>query len=376
MVMNHPRRAIGTFPTRQAADQALTELRQSGFPMERVSVIAKDQDRVAGVETTERVGNKADDGAKAGAATGGVVGGIGGLLVGLGLLAIPGIGPIMLAGATGTALATALSGAAIGAATGGLGGALIGLGIPEHEAKRYNDRVSRGEYLVAVEGTDAEIARAETILRRRGIEDWGIYHAPADQAIAQPTVAPMMVPLEASLPLEASAPLGGVVPVAPTTPVAPPVAPVVPPPVESAPVAATPPVAPVKDDDAVRLYEERLVADKHRDKTGEVIIGKHVETETARVEVPVERERVVIERVTPTDATVVSEQAAFGNEVARVEVYEEVADVRKEAFVREEVHVHKEVDRQLAEVKDTVRREELDIDVDGNPIVQDRDRPR
>jgi hypothetical protein len=85
----------------------------------------------------------------------------------------------MLAGAAGTAIATTLSGGAIGAAAGSLLGALIGLGIPEERAKVYNDRVSRGDYLVIVDGSDDDIRRAESILSHRGIQEWGVYDAPA-----------------------------------------------------------------------------------------------------------------------------------------------------------------------------------------------------
>ncbi|MEH2393778.1 MAG: DUF2382 domain-containing protein [Nostoc sp.] len=125
------------------------------------------------------------------------------------------------------------------------------------------------------------------------------------------------------------------------------------------------------DDQTFKLYEERLVANKQRRKTGEVTIGKHVETETVRVSVPVERERVVIERVTPQDAgkVVSAETANFGEgEVARIELYEEVADVQKEAFVREEVRVQKVVERETVEVQETIRREELDVDAEGRTI--------
>jgi hypothetical protein len=171
-------RAIGVFSKRSDAELALAELRNSNFPMDRVSVIVQDRDgnrEVAGVETTEEFGNKADEGAKTGAVTGGAVGGLTGLLVGLGTLAIPGIGPIMLAGAAATALATTVAGSAIGAAAGSLLGALIGLGIPEERARNYADRVSRGDYLVIVDGTPEEIRRAQTILSDRGIEDWEVY---------------------------------------------------------------------------------------------------------------------------------------------------------------------------------------------------------
>lgn len=124
-------------------------------------------------------------------------------------------------------------------------------------------------------------------------------------------------------------------------------------------------------DDTIKLYQERLLANKTRRKAGEVAVGKHVETETQRVAVPVEKERVVIERVTPgTTEAVAPGSVNFGEgEVARVEVYEEAADIHKEAFVREEVRVRKEVDRETVEAEETLRREELDIDTQGNPVI-------
>ncbi|GET43229.1 DUF2382 domain-containing protein [Microseira wollei] len=122
-----------------------------------------------------------------------------------------------------------------------------------------------------------------------------------------------------------------------------------------------------------RLYEERLIANKNRYKAGEVAVGKRVETETARVSVPIEKERVVIERVTPSEAgtRVNPGEVAFQEgEVARVELYEETPDIHKEAFVREEVRVKKVVDRDTVEAQDTIRREELDVNTDGTPVVE------
>lgn len=122
---------------------------------------------------------------------------------------------------------------------------------------------------------------------------------------------------------------------------------------------------------SLKLYEERLVADKQRQKTGEAVIGKRVETEQAQVSVPVEKERVVIERTTPSNRKAVDpNQANFREgEVARMEVYEETPDIHKEAVVREEVHVRKEVERDVVNADETVRREELDVDTQGRPNV-------
>ncbi|MEA5618749.1 histidine kinase [Cronbergia sp. UHCC 0137] len=178
MVIGVRKRAISVFAHRRDIEQALHELKNTGFAMERVSVIARDSDRkddIGETKVQEKVGNKADDGATVGAISGGTLGGLTGLLVGLGTLALPGIGPIMLAGATATTLATTIAGAGIGAAAGGLIGSLIGLGIPEERAKVYHERVERGDYLVIIEGTDAEIANAEAVFHRWGVEEFEIY---------------------------------------------------------------------------------------------------------------------------------------------------------------------------------------------------------
>jgi uncharacterized protein (TIGR02271 family) len=125
------------------------------------------------------------------------------------------------------------------------------------------------------------------------------------------------------------------------------------------------------DHQTLRLYEERLVANKQRRKSGEVAISKHVETETARVAVPIERERVVIERITPNDAgkAVSDDSTAFREgEVAQIDIYEETPDIRKETVVREEVRVSKVVDQNTVEAQETIRREELDVNAPGLPI--------
>ena len=122
-----------------------------------------------------------------------------------------------------------------------------------------------------------------------------------------------------------------------------------------------------------RLYEERLIASKNRIKTGEVAIGKHIETETERVSVPLEKERVVIERVATDTTTAVSptETAFQEGELARIELYEETPEIHKEAFVREEVRVKKVVDRETFNAEETVRREELDIDTQGRSVIDE-----
>jgi uncharacterized protein (TIGR02271 family) len=121
----------------------------------------------------------------------------------------------------------------------------------------------------------------------------------------------------------------------------------------------------------MKLYEERLIASKTRQKTGEAVISKRVETETASASVAVDKERIVVERI-PVDAgTVVtpSEANFQAGEVARMDVYAEVPEFHKEAFVREEVRVSKVVDHETATAEEKLRHEELDVSNNDLPAI-------
>ncbi|MGC2768108.1 MAG: hypothetical protein WB607_21565, partial [Candidatus Acidiferrum sp.] len=113
-------------------------------------------------------GTKAPEGATTGAGTGVVLGGAMGWLLGVGALAIPGLGPFIAAGP----IMAALAGAGVGGAVGGVTGALIGMGIPEYEAKRYEGRVKDGGILLSVHCDSSEwIKRAKQVLERTGAQD-------------------------------------------------------------------------------------------------------------------------------------------------------------------------------------------------------------
>ena len=157
---------FGIVKSYSQAEQLVEELQAEGFPASEISVLLPDSEGrhdIGHVKAT-----KAPEGATTGATAGGVTGGVLGLLAGIGALAIPGIGPFIAAGP----LMAALSGAAIGAGAGGLVGALVGMGIPEIEAKRYQDKLKRGNYLIAVAVADGdEKDRAKETLKNVGAED-------------------------------------------------------------------------------------------------------------------------------------------------------------------------------------------------------------
>src|SRR5256884_6685162 len=146
--------------------QAITiveRLRAAGFANNDISVLCPDQ---AGTrDFAHEQHTKAPEGAATGAGTGGALGGALGWLVGIGALAIPGVGPFIAAGP----IVAALAGAGVGAAVGGLTGALVGIGIPEYQAKRYEGRVKNGGILLSVHSDNSEwTGRAKKILESTG----------------------------------------------------------------------------------------------------------------------------------------------------------------------------------------------------------------
>ncbi len=148
------------------AMRIVDHLKAAGFSNNDISALLPDKGSTR--EFAHEKGTKAPEGALTGAGTGGVLGGVLGWLVGIGALAIPGLGPFIAAGP----IMAALSGAAIGATAGGVAGALVGMGIPEFQAKRYESRLREGRILLSVhvESSD-EVKRAKEIFERAGAED-------------------------------------------------------------------------------------------------------------------------------------------------------------------------------------------------------------
>jgi hypothetical protein len=158
---------FGIYSTRVVVENAADSLVRAGFPAADISVLLPESLGGPRDMGTEKA-TKAPEGAAAGVTTGGVIGGALGVLAGVGLLAIPGLGPFIAAGP----IMAGLAGMGVGGAVGGFTGALIGMGIPEFEAKRYEGRLQKGGILLSVHcDTSDEIKRAKEILKATNAED-------------------------------------------------------------------------------------------------------------------------------------------------------------------------------------------------------------
>jgi hypothetical protein len=157
---------FGIYRDRASVARAIEILRGAGFRNTDISALFPENEGTKDFALEKRT--KAPEGTAAGAGTGAVVGGALGWLVGVGALAIPGLGPLLAAGP----IVAALAGVGAGSVTGGLVGALIGFGMPEYEAKRYEGQIRRGSILISIHCDNPDwIKRAKHILRETGAED-------------------------------------------------------------------------------------------------------------------------------------------------------------------------------------------------------------
>ena len=166
-----PRALTALFDDYEAAASAVDQLEAAGIPHADISIISnrRDIERPAPQPSggVAPVVADATDSAGTGATVGTVLGGGAGLLAGLGLLAIPGLGPVVAAGW----LVATVTAAGVGAAAGGLIGGLTGAGLSEGEAETYAEGVRRGGTLVTVRADDTQADQALSLLNRAGSID-------------------------------------------------------------------------------------------------------------------------------------------------------------------------------------------------------------
>jgi hypothetical protein len=169
---------FGIYHTPNEAERAVDHLLAAGFAHANISVLLPEES--AGEALRFEKHTRAPEGAATGATAGGVVGGTLGLLAGVGLLAIPGFGPLL---AIGPILA-ALAGLGVGGTVGGMVGSLVGMGIPEYEARRYESHVKEGGLLLSVHCiSDVEMDLAKESLRATGAGDIAATEEPSPEVM-------------------------------------------------------------------------------------------------------------------------------------------------------------------------------------------------
>ena len=160
------RRVIGVYQSEADAQRAVEDLLNMGYTSDEISVVSKSAENTTAADGAETA---VESGLKGGAAAGATIGGVGGLLAGLGLLVIPGIGPILAAGPIAAAFAGAVAGGAIGGTIGTLGGAMMDAGVDETDARYIDERFQAGDIVVYV---DADTERFDRVSDTLGYRRW------------------------------------------------------------------------------------------------------------------------------------------------------------------------------------------------------------
>lgn len=325
----------GSFMDTKQADKAVGALMDHGIPAECISLVMNQGtadthhlDKAKHGITTTTGGDTA-----AGAMKGGVTGLVLGALGALASLIIPGFGLVLGGGALATALG-AMAGTAVGGAiAGAVHGTLKDQGVPDEAARQYDETVTRGGAVLAVQpcgGRDFDRAEAESILRKYGAENIGGYPF-ADHTrplnLEEETMHHHHHEHEHR-----------------------------------------------NDEGVMRLHEEELDVRKREREVGEVELRKEIVTEHEQIEVPVQREEVVIERrpvmasgLDGGDGTLGHEQEAL-----RIPLRQEEVEVEKHTRPVEEVSVGKRVLQGTEHVNETLRKERAVIEDHGDLDVRNR----
>jgi len=316
---------VGLYDRFEDAQQVVRALIDGGFRQDDINLIARDEkgEYSRYLQSHEGEMEEKKEGIATGAGAGAVLGGIGGLLVGLGALAIPGIGPVIAAGP----ILAALAGAGVGAAVGGLVGALVEMGVPEDQANRYVEGIRRGGTLVSVRTDDTNSSRAVDIMNRFNPID---INRQAREWQGQEWAEPMETDRIETERLRYEE--------------------------ESIPVTGQSP------DVTIPVVEEDVRVEKREVDKGGVRISSHTTEEPIEEQVNLRSERVDVER-RPVDRPATDRDLeAFQEGTMDITEKGEEAIVQKEARVTEEIHVRKDVDETVETVRDTVRRTEVDVE--------------
>jgi len=298
---------VGVFRDQSSTQAAIRDLHSAGFTDDEIGVIARDDSTTSGTKKrsrgkdTEKTAAHAGEGALAGAAIGAGAGAL--WTLGIATIGLPALGPVIAGGW----LAAALASAAGAATAGGLIGALVGTGISEDEAGWYESEFKEGRTIVTVAAEAGRTDEAWAILSRHGAYN----RTTRTEAVATADTA--------------TATDGG---------------------------------------KTVEVREEEMTPHKQTVRKGSVRVRKEVKTENRTIEVPVEREEVVVERRPVRRGS--NRTPAAESEEIRIPVKEEEVFVEKRPVVKEEVRVSKRKVQGTQRVSGTVRKEEVHVEPEGD----------
>jgi uncharacterized membrane protein len=155
---------VAIYESHSQAEEALKELQRAGFDMKKLSIVGKDYHTDEQVVGYYNAGDRMKRWGKSGA----FWGGFWGLLLGSAFFAIPGIGPVLVAGPLVAWIVGALEGAVVVGGLSAIGAGLYSIGIPKDSIVQYETAIKSDKFLLLAHGTADEVERAQRIMRTAG----------------------------------------------------------------------------------------------------------------------------------------------------------------------------------------------------------------
>jgi Protein of unknown function (DUF3341) len=164
---------VAIFDDHAGAENAVTELKDSGYDVKKLSIIGRDYHTEEGVVGFYNTGDRMKYWGKLGA----FWGGLWGLLFGAAFLFIPGVGPVIAAGSVVTWIISALEGAVVVGGLSALGAGLFSLGVPKDSIVKYETSIKAGKFVLIAHGTAEEVDKARAILQTSGAAEVNVHTA-------------------------------------------------------------------------------------------------------------------------------------------------------------------------------------------------------
>ena len=173
--MSKTNSVVAIYETHSEAEQAVKELQRAGFDMKKMSIVGKDYHTDEHVVGYYNAGDRMKYWGKLGA----FWGGIWGWFVGAAFFAIPGIGPVLVAGPLVAWIVAALEGAVVIGGLSAIGAGLYSIGIPKDSVVKYETALKADQFILLAHGTADEVAKAKDIMRTTQAVEVSLH--PADQ---------------------------------------------------------------------------------------------------------------------------------------------------------------------------------------------------
>ena len=170
---------VAVFSQHSAAENAIKELKGSGFDIKKLAVVGRDYQTESDVVGFYNTGDRMKYWGKWGA----FWGGLWGLLIGAAFLIVPGVGPVVAAGSIVTWIVAALEGSIVVGGLSALGAGLYSIGVPKNSVVKYETSIKAGKFVLVAHGTADEVAKARDMLKTSGAEQIESYEPSTKAAL-------------------------------------------------------------------------------------------------------------------------------------------------------------------------------------------------